>query len=184
MNKRYKILVFLAFAMLLSSLIASFSYAEDSIYDVINREDTDTFSDMVVLGYDVDDVDGDGYTPLMIAAALGKAKFARFLIHNNAKVDKRSFNGMTALHRAAQGGHNELIDILHGAGAYIDMPDFNGDTPLMVATRSNRRFTVERLLALGADINYMNAKGETALSIAYKKRFKKIASYLKSQGAR
>ena len=35
--------------------------AEDTIYDVINREDTKAFSDMVMLGYDIDEQDIDGY---------------------------------------------------------------------------------------------------------------------------
>ena len=47
--------------------------AEDTIYDVINREDTKAFSDMVMLGYDIDEQDIDGYTPLMIAAAARKS---------------------------------------------------------------------------------------------------------------
>ena len=33
--------------------------AEDTIYDVINREDTKAFSDMVMLGYDIDEQDID-----------------------------------------------------------------------------------------------------------------------------
>ena len=75
--------------------------AEDTIYDVINREDTKAFSDMVMLGYDIDEQDIDGYTPLMIAAAAGKTGFVGYLIDNGAKVDKRYYQGGTAMHRAA-----------------------------------------------------------------------------------
>ena len=43
----------------------SYAVADQSIYDVVNDEDTASFSDMVVLGYDIDEPDGDGFTPLM-----------------------------------------------------------------------------------------------------------------------
>lgn len=180
MTRIFYFIFFLGLWILPSSLV----WADDSVYDVINREDMDTFSDMVVLGYDVDDSDADGFTPLMIAAALNKTNFAQFLIANGANVNKRSLNGLTAVHRAAQAGHNEMIDILYGADASIDIPDFDGNTPLMYAVAANRRFTVERLVALGANINYYNARNETALKIAEKKRFKEIVAFLRSKGAR
>ncbi len=177
---------YVAFLALLCFGLASFCAMakEDSIYDVVNREDTDAFSDMVVLGYDIDDIDRDGYTPLMIAASLGKANFARFLIYNDANVNKRSHTGQTALHRAAQGGYDELVNMLIDAGAYVNIPDFAGNTPLMYAVMSNHLFTVERLIAAGANLGYRNANGETALRIAEKKRFFKIVNFLRSKGAR
>ncbi len=158
--------------------------ADSSIYDVVNNEDMDTFSDMVILGYDIDDTDADGFSPLMIASALGKPTFVQFLIDNNAKVDKRSYKGLTALHRAAQAGHNEIVNILVEAGANVNMPDFDGNTPLMLAVASNRRFTAELLVKLGTDINFRNAKGETAYKIAEKRRFKEIMEFLKENGGR
>ncbi|MBP5697947.1 MAG: ankyrin repeat domain-containing protein [Alphaproteobacteria bacterium] len=157
--------------------------AEASIYDIVNREDMDAFSDMVVLGYGIDDFDVDGYTPLMIAAALNKVDFAAFLISNGASVDRPNFNGLTALHHAAQNGHNEMIDILVSAGAEVNMPDFKGFTPIMYAILGEHRFTVEKLVALGADINYMNINKETPLRIAEKNRFNQIAAFLRSRGA-
>ena len=157
---------------------------DDSVYDIINQEDTVAFSQLVTLGYDIDDSDADGYTPLMIASALGKAQFAQFLIDNGADVNRRSYNGETAMHRAAHVGNNELIDLLYEAEANVNMPDLDGNTPLMYAVAANRRFTVERLVKLGADINFRNVEKKTALKIAEKRRFKEIAAYLRSQGAR
>lgn len=158
--------------------------ADDSVYDIINNEDTAAFSQLVTLGYDIDDSDADGYTPLMIAATLGKPNFVQFLIDNGADVNRRSYNGETAMHRASNVGNNEIIDILYEAEANINMPDLDGNTPLMYAITANRRFTVERLVKLGADINYRNANRETALNVAEKNRFKEIAAFLRSKGAR
>lgn len=162
----------------------SYAIADQSIYDVVNDEDTASFSDMVVLGYDIDEPDGDGFTPLMIASALGKTKFVRFLVDNGADINRCSYNGTTALHRAAQAGNNDVIDILLDAGANINMPDFDGKTPLIVAVDAGRRFTVELLAARRADINFRTADGQTAYSIAQKKRFNEIADFLALKGAR
>ena len=48
---------------ILLSIVCIFpARADSSIYDVVNNEDMDTFSDMVILGYDVDEPDADGYS--------------------------------------------------------------------------------------------------------------------------
>ncbi|MBO5038823.1 MAG: ankyrin repeat domain-containing protein [Alphaproteobacteria bacterium] len=162
----------------------SYACADESIYEVVNNEDTATFSDMVVLGYDIDEPDSDGFTPLMIASALGKTHFVRFLVDNGADVNRCSYNGVTSLHRAAQAGNNDVIDILLDAGANINMPDFDGKTPLVTAVEAGRRFTVELLVARRADVNTRTANNETVLGIAEKKRFKEIADFLRLKGAR
>ena len=174
----------LALFLSLGLCFAYLAHADESIYDVVNNEDMDTFSEMVTLGYDIDEPDPDGFTPLMIAAALGKANFAQYLINNQANVNKRSYYGITALHRAAQAGHSNIVNILVEAGAWVNMPDLSGDTPLMYAVRAERQFTAELLIKLGSDVNFMNAQGETALKIAEKKRFKAIYELLRANGAK
>lgn len=166
------------------SLLCAFSgniKADDSIYEIINRDDKQAFSDMVMLGFDIDEQDLDGYSPLMIAAGFGKTDFVEYLIDNGANVNKRYYQGGTAMHRAAHGGYNDVIRVLADAGANVNMPDLDGITPLMIATQNGHRFTVELLVSLGADVNFKNAKGETALDIANQYRAKDIAKFLKSK---
>lgn len=172
-----------AFFLGLLISISSANAAEKTIYDIVNTEDQDTFSDMVALGFDIDQADSDGFTPLMIAASLGKVQFARFLIYNGANVDARSKTGLTPLHRAAQDGHNDVIIELLDGGANINMPDMDGFTPLMVAVAAKQRFCVEFLVKRGANLNYRNAKGDSALKIADNKRFYDISSFLREAGA-
>jgi len=156
---------------------------EPSIYDIIKNEDEDTLSDMVMLGFDIDQRDRDGYTPLMIAASLGKVDFAQFLINNGADANARSHTGLTPMHRAAQDGHNNVIAVLLMADANINIPDMHGFTPLMVAVMANQRFTVEFLIKRGAYINYRNADGDTALKISDRKKFYPISNFLREHGA-
>jgi len=174
-------MLFLGSCLLLAAPVLA---EEDSVYDIINHEDTVAFSQLVTLGYDIDDSDADGYTPLMTAATLGKPQFVQFLLDNGANVNRRSYNGETAVHRAAIIGNNEIINMLYEAGAILNMPDLDGNTPLMYAVTANRRFTVELLVKLGVDINFRNANNETALRVAEKNRFKEIAAFLRSKGAK
>ncbi|MCM1324490.1 MAG: ankyrin repeat domain-containing protein [Acetobacter sp.] len=157
--------------------------ADKTIYEIINSEDQFAFSNMVALGFDIDQSDSDGYTPLMIASSLGKIKFVEFLIDNGADVNLRSHTGLTALHRAAQDGHNEVIAALLLGGANINIPDMAGFTPLMVSVIANQRFCVEFLIKRGANINFRNADGDTALRISDRKKFYDLSKYLRQQGA-
>lgn len=176
------------FSVLLLTLAIPFSTARaentPSIYDVINNEDQTTFSDMVMLGYDIDEKDADGYTPLMIAASLGKAEFVAFLINNGANVNSRSKSGLTALHRAAQAGSTAVIQLLAEADAIVDLPDNEGMTPLMAAVSANKFFAVDLLIKRGATIGFRNAEGRTALWISDRKRFTEISKYLRLKGAK
>ncbi len=171
-------------ALFFGILIFSFSVRaeEPSIYEIIKNEDEDTFSDMVALGYDIDQRDRDGYTPLMIASSLGKVNFAQLLINNGADVNARSYTGLTALHRAAQEGRNDVIAVLLMGDANINIPDMHGFTPLMVAVIANQRFTVEFLVKRGAYINYKNVDGDTALKFADRKKFYNISTFLREHG--
>ena len=154
-----------------------------TVFDIINNEDQTAFSDMVIIGYDINQRDKNGNTALMTASELGKLKFVRFLLLNDATINLRNNIGQIPLHAAAQNGHNEVISALVEHGAKLNMPDMDGNTPLMLAVIANKPETVELLHKLGASLNYHNAKGETALRIADRKYFREISNYLRKNQA-
>lgn len=158
--------------------------ADESLYKIIEKENLDAFSDMVILGYGVNDWDADGYTPLILASSLGKKNFVQFLLLNEAVVDKRASDGTIALHHAARGGYNDIIDMLYKNGSFINYPDFQGLTPLMYAVLGNHVDTVQKIIDLGADVNFISAKKQTALSIARRRKLYPIISLLEKKGAR
>lgn len=155
--------------------------AFDDIHELINAENTNVFTERLAAGFDINDQDLEGNTPLIIAAALNKPRFVSYLLDMGAKVDLRNFSGASALHKAALAGNNEVIDILLDHGAEINLPDLDGFTPLMLATSTERRFTVELLVNRGALISFKNSKGLSALDIARKKRYAKIFMFLEKE---
>ena len=101
---------------------------------------------------DVDARDADGLTPLMIAAARGRADLVRLLLRAGADVcttDSRA--GATALHKACQGGSLEVVRLLLAAGALVDAAvAATGHSVLMEAVRFGRPELMAELLARGA----------------------------------
>lgn len=67
---------------------------------------------MVQAGAQLDVMDRNQLTPLMLAASKGKADVVKYLIRIGADVTLKGEDGMTALHMAAKSGHLEVCRII------------------------------------------------------------------------
>jgi ankyrin repeat protein len=94
---------------------------------------------------------GDGDTPLHIAAGLGDENMVKLLLHKGANKDIRNKNGKIAYDIAAEHGHARLFDALK-----------LGDS-LCIAARKGEVRTINRLIENGAAINGRDQHGWTAL---------------------
>ena len=76
---------------------------------------------------DVNALDANGCTPLMIATQYNQLVTVLFLIKNGADMTVKDTNGDTALHWAAYKGHNELCGLLlHFAPRDLEVSDTFG----------------------------------------------------------
>ena len=112
---------------------------------------------------DVNTLNSNGESPLMLAAIKGNKDIAEQLIKKGADVNK---TGWTPLHYAASSGQLAIISLLLDQHAYIDAGSPNGTTPLMMAARYGTGEAVDLLLAEGADARLKNQQGMTALEFA------------------
>ncbi|KAM6170046.1 ankyrin repeat and SAM domain-containing protein 6 [Rhynchocyon petersi] len=74
-------------------------------------------------------VNGDGATPLMLAAVMGQLPLVQMLVERHADVDKQdSVHGWTALMQATYHGNKEIVKYLLSQGADVALRAKNGYT--------------------------------------------------------
>lgn len=149
--------------------------------------DTAMLDEALKAGAMVDEPDGKGNSPLMLAIIKGNVKAARHLLRNGASRDfVNSRNGWTPLFQTIPWDFQEMNDfrkeLLEG-GANPDVRSKEGLTPLMRATWNEPSNPLRQLIEYGADLNARDPKGRTALGRALEEGHLKTADFLRLQGA-
>jgi len=154
-------------------------------------------------GVDVNSVDRDGNTALMVTMHVG---IIRMLIDAGIDINARDHHGHTALVEAITDSQHDKVklllemnvevegdtllsmavdpymtEILLSHGARADTND--GGIALIDACRDNNLGTVRMLADAGADVNAVDMNGDTPLIHATRNGYSHILSYLLSNGA-
>ena len=116
----------------------------------------------------VEEEDGDGETPIYIAAGAGYIDIMSLLYEHGGDVDCKCTNGFSPLHRAAN-GNLEVGKWLLDHGADVNARGNNGWTPLFHAVQSHIDSYARMLLEHGASINVRDSDGHTPLHVAVEK---------------
>ncbi|MCJ0763313.1 ankyrin repeat domain-containing protein [Variovorax terrae] len=124
---------------------------------------------------DVDVLNAQGESPLMIAALKGQLDIARKLIERDASVNK---TGWAPLHYAATNSHLDVMRLLLDNSAYIDAASPNGTTPLMMAAFYGSASAVKLLLEEGADPLLKNQQDLSAIDFAQRANRKESADII------
>lgn len=111
----------------------------------------------------VDNVNAQGETPLMLAAIRGLLPAAQALVKRGAAVNRK---GWTPLHYACSGPDNGVAAFLIAEGADLNARSENGTTPLMMAARYGAGDLVPLLLKAGAEPRAANEQELTAADFA------------------
>jgi len=138
-----------------------------ALHEAARSGRTDTAELLLKNGSDVNARDGEGETPLYVAAKWGgHVEVARFLIAHKADVNARDNDGKTPLWSAAAGGHTNLIVLLLENGADVNAQDKNRNCPLSGAIMNNRYGVVPLLLSHGANPTVSDLSGNSMLDRA------------------
>ncbi len=157
------------------------------IYSAVLRGSLAIVKLLVKFGANVNRVNCDGTTPLIIAVGplFGDLEIAKFLIESGAQVNvQESMDGQTPLYLAVGTRKLSLLELLIAHGANVDQADKKKRTPLMIAALLNDAHAVSLLIAKGANIHLVNSENKTALDLATEKGFKEIMSLLTAANKR
>lgn len=115
----------------------------------VPKADVATCLKLIEDGANVHAVDQHGYTPLLVAAAVGFDDFLPIidaLIAKGADVNHASPEGTTVLMSAALGKNEKIVQRLIAAGARADVQDAEGQTALDHAEGERRNDAVIAVL--------------------------------------
>ena len=128
---------------------------------------------LISAGADVNKVDNEGYSALMIAAGMGDTTVMERLLKAGANVNTSSQSGHTALNLMI-GGYDRYqirhinatansIQLLLNAGADVNATGSEGKTALHSAVSRKNVAAIKTLLEAGADVNKTDDRGQTPL---------------------
>eukprot|EP01043_Picozoa_sp_COSAG02_P056420 COSAG02_NODE_6686_length_3420_cov_4.155074_2_plen_398_part_00 len=109
---------------------------------------SESVSDLVAAGADLNATRQDGATPLHIAACQSHSEIVSSLVAAGADLNATRQDGSTPLHIAADKGHGEIVSGLVVAGAEVNTTARDGTTPLYIAAQ-NGHFDAVLALLLG-----------------------------------
>ncbi|MCJ1282218.1 hypothetical protein MMC26_001541 [Xylographa opegraphella] len=144
------------------------TYMESTLIYAARTGDRDTILSILDKCPDIDIncVDGEGKTPLLLAVDGGHQSTARFLAKRRARQDIADADGRLPLHQAAKWGYDSVVKDLVRTGKKCNMKNREGDTALCLAATQGHDKVVELLLKLGADWELANRFGDTPLDLA------------------
>ena len=128
---------------------------------------------------DVEKKDGDGETPLNLAAIRGNLKIIELLLAYGANPNVQGQSGYTTLICAAQRANSDMVKLLLAYGADANIKDYvYGATALWWAAAKGYLEIVKILSDSGADINLKDQEGRTPLDLARQNRQMAVVEFL------
>ncbi len=156
----------------------------DDLLKAVNADDISRVKDLLKEGLDVNGMNKNGWSALMIAASKGNVDILKLLIENGAALDVRKYQGgQTALIFAAHWGHADVVRHLIARGANLNIQMDDGWTALIDSISTDNVEVAKILVESGADANIKSNTGWTALMAAAYENHLEIVDLLIKRGA-
>ncbi|WP_426481617.1 ankyrin repeat domain-containing protein [Chryseobacterium sp. R2ACT005] len=171
--------VILILGLFLSSLISAQEKAK-SIFDIARSGTVPEVQELMKQNPDIiNQVNENGFSPLILACYRGNTDVADFLIDNVKDVNYKSREG-TALAGLAIKYNKDLVEHLLKKKADPNIADTTGYTPLFWAVKSGNKELIEQLLKYKADKTKKDSMGMTPFEYALQTNNKEIINLLKN----
>lgn len=153
----------------------------DQLQQAAHDGDLKTVVAKLEAGANVNGMDAEGRTALMLAGFNGHSEVILKLLDEGAIIDRRDVMGRTALLYTATGPFAEAVRILLDKGANPNVVDSDEHfSPLMHAAAEGNLDVVKILVEAEADITLTDVDGDNAASFARQSGHFEVASYLEN----
>ncbi|PON12165.1 hypothetical protein C2W62_41030 [Candidatus Entotheonella serta] len=151
---------------------------------VVNRCKMPALQEALKEGADVNQMDEDGLTPLMLAAQKGCTKVVKVLLDKNPRINMQSDVGWSALYYAVAHERRKAAETLLDGGAdAVHLVDHKKRTVLMIAAEQGDQAVLETRLRREPPLDALDANGDTALSYAVREGNVKATKAMLEAGA-
>lgn len=166
-------------AILLFLCFSVFSQKPLTIFDVARSGTLEQAKTLIHLNLKVvNEINKEGYSPLILACYRGNTEVARYLINKGADVNYNNAMG-TPLMAAVVKNNIEIANLLLDKNVNVDHVDANGTTALIYAVQFKNVAFVQLLLAKNADKSKVDSNGKTAFEYAVFSDNQEIINLLK-----
>ncbi|MCJ1376569.1 hypothetical protein MMC20_007812 [Loxospora ochrophaea] len=156
-------------------------YFESALkYAARNGQRETALSVLGVGGININTLDYNGTTPLLLAIKGGHVPTARLLIRHGAQQDVPDKDGRLPLLLAAENGYDLVVKDLLRSCKTPNLKNTNEDTPLCLSAAKGHEKVVKLLLEHGADPEMTNKFGETPLDLAEEHNHEKVVELLEA----
>lgn len=108
---------------------------KDNVFTAIRSVDYTSINVLLNDGTDIDTVDQQGNTPLMIAAKVGNPRILDIILSHEPNINKQNKKGETALMIASEAGLNQFARKLIDHGADPSIKNNQGNTAMSLASK-------------------------------------------------
>lgn len=164
-----------------SSQSAEVKYTNDNFFDAAFNGQIDVVVKALGQGIDVNAVNAEGRTALMLTSFNGHLEIIQLLVSKGANTVAVDTNDRNALMYASTGAFNSCVELLLASGAKADVnavDNIEHWTAVMFAAGEGQMEVVKTLLAAGADINMVDIDGESSFDFAVANKHPEMAQYL------
>ena len=171
--------IIIVVGIFLSSLLSAQEKTK-SIFDIARTGTVAEVTELMKQNPDIiNQVNENGFSPLILACYRGNTEVARYLIDHVKDLNYKSREG-TALAGLAVKYNKDLVERLLKRKADPNIADATGYTPLFWAVKFGNKELVELLLQYKADKTKKDSMGMTPFEYALKTDHKEIINLLKN----
>ena len=146
---------------ILKKELQNFDYVSNNLYQELYNLCEESSSTIIISklkkllqkNIDINKINDDTKTALMIASERGNIETVEFLLDNGANIDIQDIEGFTALMLASGRGHYEICLKLIDHGAFIETENYRGQDATFFALKNMYPDIIELMEEKGANIN-------------------------------